>query len=198
VPIAESNPVRGCHALNEAWHETNFLSKFAGVMADLKDMASRELAQLPFTWGELDMVRNVVERSLDYAGVRRWNGWYPGLYYTSTLNRLESQGPDPPEQDPECDIWDALVADVHTDLPDLVVNDPGAVIHEGVGNVLTMLIAVDNGLDRMVYAGPVFSHYEFEMPAVVRMSDSEWKANLREGKDRGHRNGPGAIWSRGI
>lgn len=38
------------------------------------------------------------------------------------------------------------------------------------------MIAVDNGPDRMVYAGPVMSHYEFIVPgpAMNRMTDSEW------------------------
>ena len=70
-------------------------------------------------------------------------------------------------------MWDAMVADVHTDSPDPIVGDPGAVIHEGVGHVHLLMIAVDNGPDRMVYAGPVLSHYEFEMPGTTRMSDAD-------------------------
>ena len=46
-----------------------------------------------------------------------------------------------------------------------------------LGNVHLMMIAVDNGDDRMVYAGPVLSHYEFE----TRKSDSEWKEDIRNG-----------------
>ena len=60
--------------------------------------------------------------------------------------------------------------------------DPGCVLHQGVGNVDLLLIAIDNGKDRMVYAGPVLSHYEFEMPGVTRKSDSEWKEDLRAGR----------------
>lgn len=44
------------------------------------------------------------------------------------------------------------------------------VVHEGVGSVDLMLMAVNNGKDRMVFAGPVLSHYEFEMPGVTRKS----------------------------
>jgi hypothetical protein len=73
------------------------------------------------------------------------------------------------------------VADVHTDTPDPDVGDPGAVIHEGIGHVHLLMIAVDNGPDRMVYAGPVLSHYEFEMPGTTRMTDEQWKARLRAG-----------------
>jgi len=74
------------------------------------------------------------------------------------------------------------VTDVHTDPPDPILGDPGAVIHEGIGDVHMLLIAVDNGADRMVYAGPVLSHYEFEQPANTRMTDAQWKSNLRGGQ----------------
>lgn len=77
------------------------------------------------------------------------------------------------------DQWDAIVSDVHTDLPSPDIGDSGAVLHEGVGNVHLMMIAVDNGADRMVYAGPVLSHYEFEMPGTTRLTDSDWKTMLR-------------------
>jgi hypothetical protein len=78
-------------------------------------------------------------------------------------------------------MFDALVTDVHTDLPDDLVCDPGAVIHEAVGNIHLLMVAVDNGPDRMVYAGPVFSHYELEAPGVNRMTDEAWKATLTTG-----------------
>jgi hypothetical protein len=60
------------------------------------------------------------------------------------------------------------------------VGDPGSVLHEGVGSVDLLMIAVDNGQDKMVYAGPVLSHYEFEMPGVSRKSDSEWQQDFEK------------------
>jgi hypothetical protein len=54
-----------------------------------------------------------------------------------------------------------------------------------------MLIAVDNGPDRMVYAGPVLSHYEFEMPMNTRLSDDEWKAEMRAGRKQ-----PSPEWTK--
>jgi hypothetical protein len=54
-----------------------------------------------------------------------------------------------------------------------------------------MLIAVDNGPDRMVYAGPVLSHYEFEMQANTRMTDAQWKGNLQSGQKP-----PSPEWTR--
>jgi hypothetical protein len=34
----------------------------------------------------------------------------------------------------------------------------------------------------MVFAGPVLSHYEFEVSGVARKSDSQWKQDLQAGK----------------
>ena len=43
-----------------------------------------------------------------------------------------------------------------------------------------MIVAVDNGPDRMVYAGPTMSYYEWISPS--RMSDSEWKEKVESGQ----------------
>src|SRR5215471_15160075 len=58
----------------------------------------------------------------------------------------------------------------------------GCVLTQGVGNVDLLLVAIDNGADRVVYAGPVLSHYEFEMPGVTRKSDSEWRKDIQAGR----------------
>ena len=45
-----------------------------------------------------------------------------------------------------------------------------------------LLIAIDSGADRMVYAGPVLSHYEFETPIAQRKSDAEWRQDHAAGR----------------
>ena len=56
------------------------------------------------------------------------------------------------------------MTDVHTDPAEPLVNDPGSVLHEAVGNVHLLMIVVDCGAGSpAVYAGPVLSHYEFEL-----------------------------------
>ena len=96
------------------------------------------------------------------------------------------------EGGPESAKPDALVADVHTDVPSGLVGDPGCVLHEGVGDVDLLLIAIDSGKDRMAYAGPVLSHYEFEVPGVARKSDAEWGDDLQQG-----RRPPRPEWTKG-
>ncbi len=148
-------------------------NNFVARMNTLETIATKELAQGPLSQAETDFLKDVVERHDTYIpGERTFNGWYPGLFYNNAFNPASVNYVG-------SDMWDAMVADVHTDSPDPNVGDPGAVIHEAIGNVHLLMIAVDNGPDRMVYAGPVLSHYEFEMPGATRMSDAEWKANLR-------------------
>ena len=155
--------------------EVSFLNNFADQMSTLTSIASKERAQTPLSLEETDFLKNIVEVTALYSNYRKWNGWYPGLFYKNVFTQPTDMAP--------CDLWDALVTDVHTDLPDpLLTGDPGAVIHEGVANVNLLLIAVDNGPDRMVYAGPVLSHYEFEVPGVNRMNDADWKGKVLAGQ----------------
>ncbi len=154
-------------------HELTFLTNFSKSMLTLQRIAEKELAQQPLSSDESGIFENFVERQLIYTGFRQWTGWYPSLFYT---NYALSTSVD--IQATCSDVWDPLVTDVHTDSPDVTVGDPGAVIHEAVGNPHMLLIAIDNGLDRTVYAGPVLSHYEFETPPTVRFSDAEWGVRL--------------------
>ena len=130
---------------------------------------------------ETNFLGNLIEMTTNYLSDRpQFNGWYPGLFYKSAYYQ-DVLGAGKFDQDEGSDMWDAMVADVATDLPDDFVGDPGAVLHEATGNVNLMLIAVDNGPDSMVYAGPVLSHYEFEVPGVNRLSDADWQASLSAG-----------------
>jgi hypothetical protein len=164
-----------------------FTANFSAQMATLHGIALKELAQQPLTDAETAFIKNLMEWTADYLGVRQYDGWYPKLFYR---NVFSAAGTDF-DQDQGSAMWDALVADVDTDAPDQFVGDPGAVLHEGVGNVHLLLIAIDNGPDRMVYAGPVFSHYEFEMPTGTRLTDDQWKSMLTSGQKP-----PSPDWTR--
>jgi hypothetical protein len=162
------------------------LNNFAAQMVTLQTIATKELAQQPLSQAETDFLKNVVELQSAYnSSGRQFTGWYPHLFYQNAFQSVTYglyEGSD---------MWDAMVADVHTDPPDPIVGDPGAVLHEGIGHVHLLMIAVDNGPDRMVYAGPVLSHYEFEMPGTTRMTDAQWKANLVAGQKP-----PSPDWTR--
>jgi hypothetical protein len=153
-----------------------FLRNFAQQVGTLKTIASKQLEQKELTAAETRFLKDIVQKDSS-SGHTEYNGWYTKLFWKSTT---DSGQPDP------------LVADVHTNVPTPIHGDPGCVLHQGVGNVDLLLIAIDNGKDRMVYAGPVLSHYEFEMSGIVRKPDSEWRKDLSAG-----RFPPRPEWTRG-
>ena len=155
------------------------LNNFAAQMATLQDIAERELAQQPLTAAETNLLATLIEATPTclFPNFGQFTGWYPGLFYVSAYYQSPF-GSGNFDSAAGSAMWDAMVADVATDLPDDTVGDPGAVLHEATGNVNLMLIAVDNGPDRMVYAGPVLSHYEFEVPGLDRLTDADWQATL--------------------
>lgn len=145
-----------------------FFRKFASTIANLKELAQKELAQEEFTETDVQFLRKIVEIIHQGSGEPTYSGWYFSLFY---------QGYEDSKK------WDAIVADVHTDFPDPDGSgDPGCVLHQGVGNVDLLMIAVESGQNKMIYAGPVLSHYEFEIPTGSRKSDSEWREDLKNGK----------------
>lgn len=153
-----------------------FLTNFASTMATLEGIARQEVQQQPLSQSQTEFIQSTMEYAWEYVGERKYHGWYPQLYYSNVFSSVFFH------KDAGCDYPDGLVVDVHTDVPDDIVGDPGAVIHEGVGNVNLLMIAVDSGQDRAVYAGPVLSHYEFEMPANTRLTDEEWKDKISSGQ----------------
>ena len=164
VDLTERKNARVAHCRN-----------FATQMATLREMSRKELAREPFTDAEVLFIRSTMNsQDHGYFG-KTYDGWYPLLFY-------EDYGQDREGEDYSAsDRPDALVTDVHTAPPD--VRYEGGVLHEAVGNVDLMLIAVDSGADRMVYAGPTLSHYEFTVgPGVTRLTDAEWKNRLESAK----------------
>jgi len=104
------------------------------------------------------------------VGPVAYTGWYPSLFYRTfywdEFNFAADHG---------AGAIDPLVVDVHTDVLSVEHGDPGSVLHEAVGRVTFLMIAVDNGNDRFVCAGPVLSHFEFELLGPPRrLSDAEW------------------------
>lgn len=146
--------------------QVEFLRNFAKQAGVLKEIAAKQLAQKELTAAEVKVLEDVVQINRG-SGFTQYNGWYPKLFYKGVR---------------DCSDWEPLVADVHTDVPAPPVGDPGCVVHQGVGNIDLLLVAIGNGKDRMVYAGPVLSHYEFETPVDRRLADSEWRQQSVDGK----------------
>lgn len=156
------------------------IDHFVATMDTLRALSEKELAKTTFSAADNLFFQHLVE--FDYVGKRTYTGWYPMLFYQPGSEYVPPNyqtGNDETGDEKGSDFWDALVTTVHTDSPDAVVGDPGSILHEAVGNVQMMFIAVDNGPgDLAVYAGPVLSHYEFEMGPTTRLTDSQWKTNV--------------------
>ena len=158
------------------------MDRFVSTTDTLRSLSEKELARDPFSASDNTFIQQLVE--FDYVGARTYTGWYPFLFYQPGKEYVPdiSVGGNPSQDSGDekgSDYWDALVTTVHTDLPDPIVDDPGSILHEGIGNVQLMLIAVDSGPgDRVAYAGPVLSHYEFEQDANTRLTDAQWKTQV--------------------
>jgi hypothetical protein len=150
--------------------QVSHLESFATTVARLKTLAEKELAQECFSPDDQTFIEELIEQPGGGCGWRRYSGWYPQLFYRTiywtddkTFHLNYGAG-----------AFDALVADVHTDVPG--GDDPGSVLHEAVGWVNLIMMAVDNGGDHFICAGPVLSHYEFEVVGDPRrLNDEEWR-----------------------
>jgi hypothetical protein len=156
--------------------QVTHLHNFASVITRVETLATKELAQECFSSADVEFIDGLMEGprgGFECGNGQLYSGWYPKLFYrtiywTDDLVFHGNYG---------AGAFDGLVADVHTDVPCEECNgDPGSVLHEAVGRVNLLIIATENGSDRFMCAGPVLSHYEFEViGAPRRISDEEWR-----------------------
>jgi len=161
--------------------QVNHLQNFAFIAARLESLAKQELANECFTADDEKFINSLMEENvhaLGCGGPFAYHGWYRQLFYRSiywTDDNLfyGNYG---------AGAFDGLVADVHTDVPNDLPPDPGSVLHEAVGRVNLLMLAVESGPDRFICAGPVLSHYEFEViGGPRRISDEEWRGGMLGG-----------------
>lgn len=177
-PVAYTVPVSGATMHS---NRLALVDHFIATTETLRAIAEKELSKTPFSTTDNTFLQQLVE--FDYVGKRTYTGWYPRLFYQPGSEIVppnnNSGGSQDTGDEKGSDYWDPLVTTVHTDSPDAFVGDPGGILHQAVGNVQFMLIAVDNGPgDLAVYGAPVLSHYEFEMDANTRLTDTQWKTNV--------------------
>lgn len=152
-----------------------FLDDFASNMIILRNISQKELERQPLSSNEVYFVQSLIENPSGYSNARTFSGWYPSLFFKNSREAHSGEYSS-------SDFWDGLVADVHTDPTDIIIGDPGCILHEGVGTVHLLMIVVNWGTnDACVYAGPVMSHYEFQLGPDTRETDSQWKADLDNG-----------------
>jgi hypothetical protein len=162
------------NSLGAIWtNRVQCLDAFASTMITLQGISDSELAGLPFSSNQVLFLKGIVENpGILYTGIKTYSGWYPALFYQNSRAAHSAEY--------SSDRWDPMVTDVHTDPAEPLVSDPGSTLHEGIGNIQLIMLAVDCGAgDAAVYAGPVLSHYEFELGPTTRETDDQWKSDAR-------------------
>ncbi|ETI34158.1 hypothetical protein F443_19289 [Phytophthora nicotianae P1569] len=149
----------GSHQTDSKYLEARrFFRCFAETMQSIEEIAVLQAEHRPLSESQVNFLRTVMEERFGSGG-SRYCGWYPGLFFESREDSGKS---------------DVIVADVHTDSPSTIHGDKGGVLHLGVGNPLMAFFVVD----KVMYAGPVFSSYEFVTPIDERLTDNEFKSKL--------------------
>jgi hypothetical protein len=147
------------------WQMQAFWNHTTDMMRTLERLSRKELAGEPFTAEETSMLRKTIANKQsvdrDYDHSRDYGGWYCQLLYPQPAG---------------IDKWHPTVSDVHTDP------NGGEVLEVGVGRTDLIVVAVDNGADRMAFVGPIYAYYEFKQPGPDRMTDEEFARRL-EGHD---------------
>jgi len=113
----------------------------------------------PSSGGPVEKRRPPIQLAAAYmARTRSYSGWYCNLLYPK---------PDGIDQ------FAPTVADVHTDP------NSHQVLEVGVGRADLVVVAIDNGKDRMAFVGPTYTYYEFTQPVDHRLTDAEFKSKLQ-------------------
>ncbi|MBI1946229.1 MAG: DUF3160 domain-containing protein [Deltaproteobacteria bacterium] len=142
--------------------QVTFARSFAATMGTLRGIVERERTSQPLDAAQEAFLKDAVE--ITHGGMcgapPRWDGWYLDLYYRGQADALKT---------------DALVADVYT-------HPQAGILHAATGPFSLMVVVIDRGGDRMAFAGPVSSYYEWVPAGGKRLTDHEWKVQLSEGK----------------
>lgn len=143
-----------------------YYANFAQTMRTLREISEAELAGRPLSKAQHQFLRQMLEvKNSRGCGGPFYNGWYFKLYG--------------PLRDGSPEEWEPTVTSAHRDAPSPAHGDPGGYVLEGTGCADLMVVAVDSGPDKMVYLGPVLSHYEWF--ASQRMDEGDWKGQVESG-----------------
>ncbi len=142
--------------------QIQFFTNMSSIMQKLEIMARKELQGQAFTPEEVIFMQKWIDmRRIGSGGQTRYDGYYCQLFYSGGESAEE---------------WKPTVSDVYTDP-----NSKRA-LEVATGDINYLMIAVDNGEDKMVYIGPTYSYYEFTVPVQERMTDEEWAKKITAGK----------------
>jgi hypothetical protein len=149
-------------------NQVAFLRQFSDRMTTLRQISTKELERKPLSDEETEFLHNVVEIQKLYDGLQ-YSGWLPALFYRSAFYKNFPNWRF--HQDQGISRRDSLVTDVHTVPNDI---DAGHILHQAIGRVNFLFMAVETVHEKIVCGGPVFTHYEMPTEGMNRMTDDEW------------------------
>jgi hypothetical protein len=134
------------------------------VMDTLTIISEKLLSGLQLTEKEDKFLKCLMIRDINMCGAPPYYGWYADLFYMDNLydqkGLLEK---------------DHITADIHTTPTDCGGITMGWVTHVGTGNVNLgiYVITIPSG-EKVAFAGPSLSYYEYVTENFVRLTDDEW------------------------
>lgn len=155
-PNAQSEMGQPPNGLRERF--VGFWTNFATTMDQLRTLAQKELESKRFTDDEIVFLKKTLRGEEIGCGTLGYKGWYPKLIWG----------------DPT--IWKPTIADVYSGFD---ADGAPQVLEVGVGDATFIVAAIDNGGDKRVYVGPMYSYFEFAKPGASRLTDEAWGQKIR-------------------
>jgi hypothetical protein len=145
-------------------YAAHFFETMRGTLDTLATIAAEELAGQVLSMDEDAFLHRTMNEENEGC-MRRYDGWYPRLYYGGFAIPSDRM----------------VVADVHTSPADANGNPVGWVLHAGTGPVnMAVVVAPIPGRGSVAFVGPVLSSYEVVTENFRRLTDEEWQTAYAE------------------
>ena len=154
--------VEGLTGELEKYRFSRHFEALGSVARELEGMAQQQRDGIPFTQAQMDFINDAVAVEA-VCGGEYAEGWYARLFF-----------------DPESALeYDPTIVDVHTQPDDEFGNRVGKVLHLGTGNARLMVMTAETCNGPRAYVGVVSSYYEKTTENFERLTDEEWKEQVR-------------------
>ncbi len=146
-------------------------SDFERININLSAISEKELKNEDLTQEEKNFLKSIFSLKFVGCGEKEEHGWLPQL--------LDEAGVEEDTQDTR------IIADVNTDPGSIIPPMPPKVLHVGVGYVETLIVLYQKPDGNFTFAvGPVYSYYEFPLQGFTRLTDDEWKDQVKSGTQK--------------
>jgi len=145
---------------------TQYFSSVSKIMDTLIIISEKIIKNEELSAGEVSFLKSVIYDNNDHmCGAPPYYGWYPDLFYIDYMYGYDGLLKK-----------NHVVADIHTTPSDCFGNVTGWVMHAGTGDInLGIYVASLPSGERVAFAGPALSYYEYTTQNFERLTDEEWE-----------------------